>query len=39
MSALDYLNQIQDIVEEIKTKEMAKIEEASGLAVLENFCG
>jgi uncharacterized phosphosugar-binding protein len=31
MSALDYLNQIQDIVEEIKTKEMAKIEEASKL--------
>lgn len=31
MSALDYLNQIQDIVEEIKTKEMAKIEEAGKL--------
>ncbi len=31
MSALDYLNQIQDIVEEIKKKEMAKIEEASKL--------
>jgi uncharacterized phosphosugar-binding protein len=31
MSALDYLNQIQDIVEEIKTREMAKIEEAGKL--------
>jgi uncharacterized phosphosugar-binding protein len=31
MSALDYLNQIQDIIEEIKTKEMAKIYEASKL--------
>lgn len=31
MSALDYLNQIQNIVEEIKTREMAKIEEAGKL--------